>query len=102
MKQMAQRGGRVENEQIKAIREEVERLLREPEFEKMSKTFVHTLSQRLGRKGFREGGLVLESRAPLSLRDVLDATGLASPKDLVAQWEDTPYSYGNIYTYSFW
>lgn len=97
------------NSKIEKIRIETEKLLQEPEFKEMSKAFKHTLLQRLDMKSFDEGGLVLQASTPFTLRDVLKQLNITGPRiDLTRVWKDLesqlddPYSYGNIYSYSFW
>lgn len=83
---------RVENKQIKEIRSKVERLLADAEINRMSRVFKHTIAQRLDLKEFNEGGLIL--KAPVAMGG---GGGGGS-----GGGGDTPYSYGNIYTYNFW
>jgi len=93
----------VENKQIKKMRKEIETIMTDPEFEKMSRTFKHTLAQRLGVKEFKEGGLILQAQAPVALKDILKEAGVKiSDLDRIKDILDDPYSYGNIYSYSFW
>lgn len=82
----------VENKQIKNLRKEIEAILSDPEFNKMSKAFRHTLAQRLGIKEIAEGGLVLQAPAPITITELI-RRGIG---------KDDPYSYGNIYSYNFW
>jgi hypothetical protein len=92
------------NEQIEEIRREVEKLLAEPEFEEMTRTFQHALAQRLGLEDFEEGGLVVQAPTPTTLKGILNRAGITDLEQLRAidRWPDAPYSYGNIYTYHFW
>ena len=83
---------RVENKQIRNLRKEVEAVLADPKFTKMSKAFRHSLAQRLGVKEIAEGGLVIQAPAPITIKDIRK----------LGMGEDTPYSYGNLYSYSFW
>ncbi|MBN1314966.1 MAG: hypothetical protein JXA42_05845 [Anaerolineales bacterium] len=96
------KGKKAAKKQIKEIREEIDRMLKEPEFEEMSKTFQHALAQRLGMEKYKEGGLVIKSKLPVTIKDIMDQAGIADPGQLQADWPDDPYMYGNIYSYSFW
>lgn len=80
---------RAENEQIRKIRRKIEEILADPEFKNLSRTLKHTIAQRFDLKEFKEGGLVLQTKAPVTLGGGGGGGG-------------TPYSYGNIYSYSFW
>lgn len=94
---------KVENKQIRKMRKEIEAIMADPEFGKMSRAFKHTLAQRLGVKEFKEGGLILQAQAPVALRDILKDAGVKiSDLGRIEDVLDDPYSYGNIYSYSFW
>lgn len=96
------------NMQIKKIRKEIENLIKDPEFEKMSKAFRHTLAQRLGIKDLKEGGLVIQAGLPFTLRDVLEDAGIPFEDSddfrikLINQVDKHQVAYGNVYSYGFW
>lgn len=92
---------KAENEQIEKLRTELEKLLSEPEYKEISKTFRHVLAQRLGVKEIPESGLLLTAPAPISKQDLIKAK-MMRPGEPGPIWPDGPYSYANLYSYSFW
>jgi hypothetical protein len=95
--------GRIaESKEIKKVRREVETLLADPKFKKMSRAFKHSLAQRLGVKDFEEGGLIIEASAPVTIREIMKRANITDLVKPGARWPDDNYFYCNIYCYSFW
>lgn len=101
MKKARARRRNVESKEIRALRKEVEALMASGKMKQISKAFKHTLAQRLGVKELKEGGLSLEANAPVKLREIIKQTGDFDIANLADHMDD-PYSYYNIYRYSFW
>ena len=98
----------VGKDRIEQLRTEIEALQCEPEFQNLSRTFRHTLAQRLGIEEIQEGGLCIQTQLPVTPCEIVEGMGLPDPsqwppvcKEAADIW-NSPYDYVNVYSYSFW
>jgi hypothetical protein len=67
-----------ENPQIRAIREEIDALVANPDFAKMSAAFRESVSKRLGLAAGQLSGTQVEARIPLTLKQILQTIDVSS------------------------
>jgi hypothetical protein len=85
----------IENAQIKEIRKDVEALLANPEFEKMSKAFQNSVAKRLGLKELKGSGIVPQARIPVTLGYILKAANITDMEKLKGL-ESIPITLGDL------